>query len=203
MRARALLPLAVLLAGCRDEPAPEPKLLHEPPGAHEVPAFSPRTAASWARDNAREQAPAPQGPRLESVDVGNVLYPVPSPDDFDTFGLAVTVAHDSATGDDFSGDAACTLFLLHGWLRVTCAMFAPSISVLGGSLDGLYLAADEGMATITMALIPGDRRVLQLARGGGGYGSSELTRGAVLSETWVGTTGPHVVITSPVFVQTF
>jgi hypothetical protein len=44
---------------------------------------------------------------------------------------------------------------------------------------------------------------LSTAEGAGGYGESGLSRAAVISETWVGTAGPHVAISSPTFAQRF
>jgi hypothetical protein len=212
MRSPAVLACAsaaVLLAACRAEPAPEPAppLTREAASAEELTASSPREEDAWARANPSYLAPTPprlEGPPLDSLDVGRVAYPVPSDDDFVAHGEEVTLARNSTVGDDFgSARSTCELLVLRGWLRISCGSFLPSVSVLGGSTDGLYLATDEGTATITMALVPGDRRVLQLARGGGGYGESGLNRAAVISETWVGTTAPHVVISEPTFAQTF
>ena len=207
MRRRLVLVLAVLSAGCKPDPEPEPPAPRPAASAEEVTAASPRADAAGAREIPRYAAPTPpgdlHGPILDTVGVGRVVYPVPSAADFTEHADIVTIARNSVSGGDFSDAQPCALELLRGWLRVTCATYLPSVSLLGGSNDGLYLAADEGTATIIMALVPGDRRVLQIARGGGSYGSSELTGGAVLSETWVGTTAPHVVISPPGFVQTF
>jgi hypothetical protein len=202
MRAAAALALTWVLAGCREEPEPEPPAPRPAADAVEVTAASPYATDSSAPEQARETAPRPLAPLLDSLDVGRVVYPVPSAEAFVHDGLEVRVAHDSVAGINFSS-SYCGLVVLRGWLRVTCSMYLPSVLLLGGSTDGLSIETDQGSATITMPLVPGDRRVLQLAHGAGDYGASELTRGAVLSETWVGTNAPHVVVTEPVWVTTF
>jgi hypothetical protein len=192
--------LALVGAACKDEPSLPP-------------SEGPATSAASAEEHPRlGTAPPPrvidhieaEGPAtLDTLDVGPVKWPVPGADAFDTEGREVTPAESTISSSDFEDSGKCRFVELRGWLRITCGLMLPSVAVLGGSTDGLYLDATFSDVTITMPLAPGDRRALLIQRGGRGYGEIGLTPAAVLSETWVGTQGPHVVMSAPFFVQTF
>ena len=145
-----------------------------------------------------EVAEAADVPALESLDVGRVRWPMPRDQDFET-AREVGLAHQELNDGDSSNEPpSCVARELRGWLRLTCTRPRPSVSVLGGSTNGLVIAADEQQLTVTMPLAPGDCRVLQLARIGSAYWEGDgLIADGVLSETWIGTTGPHVTIHEP------
>jgi hypothetical protein len=173
-----------------------------PPTLDEEPVALPtRAPVSPAEPSSPPAAPAaPDAPSLEDLDVGRVRWPMPRDEDFET-ARQVTLAHLQLNeGGDSSGDEApsCVARELSGWLRLTCRRQKPSVSVLGGSTNGVTITAGEQQLTVTMPLAPGDSRVFQLARLGSAYWEGEgLIADGILSETWVGTSGPHVTIHGP------
>jgi hypothetical protein len=68
------------------------------------------------------------------------------------------------------------------------------VEVLGASAPGVVLDVTASSFVITMPLAPGDRRVLQIARVGEGYGAAPagLIPVGIVSESWIETAGPRV-----------
>jgi hypothetical protein len=101
-------------------------------------------------------------------------------------------------------DLRCDSRLLRGWLRVTCKGLggSPGAQVLGGSREGLYIDVDDDLR-LTMPLVQGDRRVIQITttqiedysyKGHGRSVRSYTRPAAIFSEVWVGTEGPQITI---------
>ena len=158
------------------QPVPLPLLPASPPAEPESPE------------------PGPDNSALESM-VEHARWPRPRDEDLAS-APGVTLAYNEAPSDD-SGEAQarCAARALRGWLRVTCERFEASVSLLGGSAEGLVIDADMSTVTITLPLVPGDRRVLQIARLGFEYGQTTgLHADSILSEIRIGTEGPHVTI---------
>jgi hypothetical protein len=131
---------------------------------------------------------------LESMPFARAKWPPPSAADFDSAPETTLARNDLMLGD-FGDFGTCAARATRGWLRVVCKLFEPSLSVLGGSTNGVFLDATAADATMTMPLAPGDRRVLQISTVGQGYESGGLIAVGILSESWIGTEAPHVVIT--------
>jgi hypothetical protein len=178
------------VGGGDDDPAETPPA---PPGRN-AKAPTPRTPAKVVR--ALDTAPArPQGPPLESLDVARAQGPRPTAAEFEGDGRPVLPATDAGN--------FCNYRELRGWLRVTCSTGHAGVFLLGGSSEGVALDATDDVA-IVMPLARGDARIFQIAVAWQDYGGSAGLSGRfVLSETWVGTTGPHVVATLPLGGQRF
>jgi hypothetical protein len=196
---RLAFALAALAIACKsDPPAAQPidasaseasameAVVVQPPSEPE--ASAPRPVAAAA---------SPQYPRLAATAPDPVKYPTPTDEDW-----RGTLRVDLERNDD-----ACFAHTYRGWLRLTCGVAAGAgASVLGGTRDGLYLAAKNGEVTITAPLRRGDRRVVQItvARGTTTYDSRNggmfevepviVQTWGIVSIAWIDTPGPVVTI---------
>src|SRR5579883_1262993 len=163
-----------------------------------------RTGGDWRDDPTRAATTTPLSaaaadagaaaiPDLESMPFARPRWPPPTPAEFEAAPVVLLARVDLAAGD-FGDSSGCSARTTRGWLRVDCKLFEPSVQVLGGSADGVLFETTEHDAVVTMALSPGDRRVLQLSSVGQGYEGGGLIVAGILSESWVGTEGPHVTI---------
>jgi hypothetical protein len=155
-------------------------------------------AASWHPVVVDAGSSEPAVSALESMPFVRSKWPPPSADEFDA-APEVTLARNQVLQGDFGDSGSCTASAARGWLRIVCKMFEPSVSVLGGSTNGVLLETTSADATITLPLAPGDRRILQVSRVGQGYESGGLVTAGILSESWIGTDGPHVVFLQQLF----
>ena len=179
----ALLALVACAADEGDGGEPPPL----PAGRHEAARLD-RTPEKDVR--ATDHGPDPSTwPLLQTLDVGHATGARPSAADFERDRRPVRPAADVVS--------SCSYYELRGWLQIVCSTDHDSVFLLGGSADGVALDASEGVV-IVLPLARGDTRVFQIATAAEGYeGPVGLVQSFVLSESWVGTTGPHVAATYP------
>jgi hypothetical protein len=155
-----------------------------------VPVLPPLQPAT--PDALPEMLPQSPGTDLEAAPPVRPRWPPPDDDQFES-GTQWQRVEPSSAED-------CELRELRGWLRVRCTLERPSVELLGGSSDGLFLRVEGSpvalTATATMPLLPGDRRVLQFNAVSSAYGGSTPLV-TVFSECWVGTAGPHLALAKP------
>ncbi|HEY8087548.1 MAG TPA: hypothetical protein VIF09_06885 [Polyangiaceae bacterium] len=211
-----LAPLASFVAlgaaiawGVRVQPPPRPATTADgdPDEEVDLPGFkmdlgAPRSSVPMYRgfpsDLAPEPALAPDAPALESLPIARPDSPPPGDREFETAREVSLAGNKLAAANIEDTNDRCTARERRGWLRVVCPAFGPSVSVLGGSVAGVAVKLETNQATITMPLARGDVRVLQLARIGSAYWDGKgLVAVGILSESWVGTVGPHVAIYRP------
>jgi hypothetical protein len=156
---------------------------------------------STPTDPAAGPALTPDAPALDSLHLVRPESPPPGDREFETAREVSLAGNTLAAANIEDSNDRCIARERRGWLRVVCPAFGPSVSVLGGSAAGVAVKLETNQATVTMPLAPGDVRVLQLARIGSAYWDGEgLVAVGVLSESWVGTAGPHVAVYRPVSV---
>src|SRR5262249_18386982 len=158
--------------GSAPDPDPDPDSASVVTTVPEV-ADADSTSTAWDEPDAAPAARKASFPKRPPLSPEIAQIPAPKAEELNA-GPTVSPAREMS--DQWIARA------LRGWLAIECRYKGASISLVGGSRNGVVFDNDGEVVRVRMPLAPGDRRVFQIASVKSDYGTESLGLDAIISE---------------------